>query len=232
MAGNKPYEFTSHLLGQALFDRHHAFRGLTELLPPIRFGFMPNNDPDLARHGRGSGRSLSVLIEDGNGFWQWCIFSYYDVASPVYEYTKKLFTTKCRNRWYGKWRELKKTSVMCMSCGVRRAVDVDHIFPSHSQIRDVCWRVLNEKYPHLKEQWWKSQQDPFRSNIGWDDKHPLTVLYDSLTVRGTYQDLCKPCHHRITADRRRSPWLHESREIASLPLEQSVRFLADHCGRS
>jgi len=213
MAERKPYEFESLLLGEALIDRHHAFKAVT--VAPTRFGFVKNLDPDLHHHGRGKGRTMSVYFKS-----QWCIFSYHHIVSPLQGYTKKLFELKCRDRWQGRWQKEKKSSHMCVRCRNRLAADVDHIFPSHAQIRDVCWTALNDHFPDLKHQWWASHQDPLAGKARrWNDTHPLTVLYDQLTQQGSYQSLCKYCHRIETRNRAKD------RTLDSLSLGASIKYL-------
>ena len=208
--GRKPYVFVSPLLGEALLDRHFRFRSIKG--PLTNFGFIKNKQlfqppvgdvKRLEEWEKDEHRSLSVLIGT-----QYCQFSYYDIITPIYKFSRKLFDLKCRRRFQKfrvKWKEIHGTD-RCKSCGRKGKLDLDHIFPSHAQIRDVCWKALNDWYPQQREKWWEEYQSleygKQATKNGWPDEHPLAFLYDVLTHRTQYQLLCKSCHY-VEGRRRR-----------------------------
>jgi len=198
-SGRKERMFESRLLGEALRARHHRFRSLEKV--PTQFGFIRNSQLGIGRPGS----SLSVLLDE------WVRFSYKDLVCPAFEFTLPMFSKVCRERFAIEWREKKKSSAYCELCQAGGEVDVDHVSPSHAQIRDACWNLLNDNFESLKDEWWKLKCDPTNERPAyWKKGHPLTELYDTMTTNGTYQTLCKPCHREVSAKRKKRPNNHQN----------------------
>jgi len=203
-SGVRPRFFTSEFLGQALVDRHFRFTGLDYV--PVCFGFVSN---DLVFHFHNTalsnlystkpGFSLSVDLRDIG----WVPFSYRDIVAPKTEFDQSLFTKVCRDRWMTHWRD-KKCGNMCVDCHALDNLEVDHIEPTHAEVRNACWELLNSSFPDLKEIWWKHKKAVSQTrNNYWPPDHPVTQLYDYLTEGGEYQTVCKDCHRQHTKNRKR-----------------------------
>ena len=171
--------FYDEVLAHLVHDRHYRLQGNM----PEAFAFIPNQPGD----GRASRTSLAAWMGG-----EWRRFSYRRCFSDD-PFADK-FSQACRERFTSRWRS-EFLEPLC-SCGAA-TTDVDHVRPQH---RDVVAQCVAALTPADREAMWLRMLDGsqhFRLLEG----EFVAVLYDALTRFGTFQSLCKACHHEATSRR-------------------------------